>query len=163
MQSRISWIDITKGLAIILVVIGHSIQSFGNDLHILFRVIYSFHMPVFFVLSGYTFKASTPFKEFLRKKAKSLLLPYFSFVLITSLYEILLSLLRGNLKTFFTDIKTSALNTIFITSNSYFLNLWFLPALFVGLVFIYFAFKISTKEIIRGGGMYISFNIVLFN
>lgn len=53
---RIIWIDSAKALAILLVVIGHIIQfmyrpdSFDED--VLFRYIYSFHMPLFFMLSG---------------------------------------------------------------------------------------------------------------
>lgn len=47
-------LDIAKGIAIILVVIGHTIQArYSNFDDVLgFRVIYSFHMPLFIFLSG---------------------------------------------------------------------------------------------------------------
>lgn len=63
-QKRISWIDSCKGLATILVVIGHIADGYlGANLFVeytslmehIFNLIYSFHMPLFFVLSGYVF------------------------------------------------------------------------------------------------------------
>ena len=53
-RERIYTIDAMKGLAILLVVFGHSFQ--GNiinfDDNVVFRVIYSFHMPLFMFLAG---------------------------------------------------------------------------------------------------------------
>lgn len=49
MQGRINWIDFAKGVAIILVVIGHVIPESIN----LFGFIYAFHMPFFFIMAGY--------------------------------------------------------------------------------------------------------------
>lgn len=48
---RIESLDILKGIGIILVVVGHMI---GNQLYIR-PWIYAFHMPLFFMLSGYCF------------------------------------------------------------------------------------------------------------
>ena len=54
MNSRNQFLDMAKGLAIILVVIGHTIQARYTDFdeQLWFRVIYSFHMPLFVFLSG---------------------------------------------------------------------------------------------------------------
>ena len=53
-QLRDQFLDIAKGLAIILVVVGHVIQGSAEKFDDLlwFRVIYSFHMPLFVFLSG---------------------------------------------------------------------------------------------------------------
>jgi fucose 4-O-acetylase-like acetyltransferase len=53
-KNRDSFLDIAKGLAIILVVLGHVIQGSSEQFDDLlwFRVIYSFHMPLFVFLSG---------------------------------------------------------------------------------------------------------------
>lgn len=53
-QLRDQFLDIAKGLAIILVVVGHVIQGGAEKFDDLlwFRVIYSFHMPLFVFLSG---------------------------------------------------------------------------------------------------------------
>ena len=46
---RLKWLDIAKGLGIILMVLGHtSIPKFASDF------IWSFHMPLFFIASGFT-------------------------------------------------------------------------------------------------------------
>lgn len=51
-KNRDEFLDIAKGIAIILVVIGHTLQSGNFDDKWGFRVIYSFHMPLFVFLSG---------------------------------------------------------------------------------------------------------------
>ena len=53
-NNRDAFLDIAKGLAIILVVVGHVIQGSSEKFDDLlwFRVIYSFHMPLFVFLSG---------------------------------------------------------------------------------------------------------------
>lgn len=48
-KTRIEWVDIAKAIAIILMIVGHEVSS----LH-LHALIFSFHMPLFFILSGYT-------------------------------------------------------------------------------------------------------------
>ena len=64
LQSRSAVIDTVKGFAIMLVVLGHCIQygsgaaffnanAFYDDP--VFRIIYSFHMPLFAIVSGYLF------------------------------------------------------------------------------------------------------------
>lgn len=76
MIQRNDGLDIAKGLGIILVVLGHNwivLDSMGE----LFRVIYSFHMPLFFVLSGVFLKESERLGDLLRSKSASLLKPYF--------------------------------------------------------------------------------------
>lgn len=50
--NRIEWVDIAKGIAILLVVLGHTGLAVGSARY-LDAFIYSFHLPLFFVLSGY--------------------------------------------------------------------------------------------------------------
>jgi acyltransferase len=80
---RSNWIDTLKGIGIILVVIGHLAANIYDDL---VRYIYSFHMPLFFFISGYLFNLNK-YKEvplkFLQKKVKTLLLPYLAFTVIS--------------------------------------------------------------------------------
>lgn len=47
-NGRIAWVDIAKGLGIFLVVLGHTYRK--NPVQ---NWIYSFHMPLFFILSGW--------------------------------------------------------------------------------------------------------------
>ena len=75
---RIQWIDIAKGIGIILVIIGHvSINANINDF------IYSFHMPLFFIISGFLYK---PKKNFVKNKVRSILIPYFVFSIVSFIY-----------------------------------------------------------------------------
>lgn len=73
-SNRIDWIDIAKGIAIILEIIGHTVK-FGSGIR---NFIFSFHMPLFFILSGYTFHVAES-KEYLSRhfhnNLKHLLLP----------------------------------------------------------------------------------------
>ena len=67
-------ISIAKGIAIILMVVGHS-----KCPDLLRNFIYQFHMPLFFILSGYFFKDITDFgsgKTFVVKRIKGLWWPY---------------------------------------------------------------------------------------
>lgn len=67
MKKRVREIDLIKGIAIFLVVFGHSIQ-YGSGSYFLksglffqnnvFKVIYSFHMPLFMLVSGFLFYSS---------------------------------------------------------------------------------------------------------
>lgn len=77
-KKRIDWIDFAKGFTMLLVVIGHSTGTslLGMTIH---QIIFSFHMPLFFVLSGMTFKPSDTveeFKEKIFKNIKNLLIPF---------------------------------------------------------------------------------------
>lgn len=48
MKNRIGWVDLLRGVGMFLVIIGHTLQNdFGR------AIIYSFHMPLFFALSGF--------------------------------------------------------------------------------------------------------------
>ena len=73
-KKRVSYIDVAKGIAMIMVLAGH-IKSCPN---ILENWIYSFHIPFFFALSGLTIrhKQELQYSEYVKKLTKSLLVPY---------------------------------------------------------------------------------------
>lgn len=80
-----------RGIAIILVVVGH--LSIYNELGL---YIYSFHMPLFFFVSGYLFNMNKYYDapiEFLKTKARALLIPYISFTIISYMFYILCDIL----------------------------------------------------------------------
>lgn len=66
-RSRV--LDITKGIGIVLVVWAHARGPFS-------RYMYLFHMPLFFLVSGYLFNRGCSLKEFILKKIKSLYIPF---------------------------------------------------------------------------------------
>src|SRR5262247_1929309 len=73
-SQRIEYIDIARGLGILLVVLAHN--DFGYISQYGYQVIYSFHMPLFFFLSGYFIKTDISFFEFFKKRFHSLLKPF---------------------------------------------------------------------------------------
>lgn len=83
-------IDIVKGIAIFLVVWGHAVQGIASSQHITFlsdnasilivkEIIYSFHMPLFFIVAGMFVKTwlDRPAKKAISQKVFRLLYPYF--------------------------------------------------------------------------------------
>lgn len=70
-SKRLDWIDIAKGIAIILVIVGHTVSNPSPLRH----AIFSFHMPVFFILAGYTFRPK-PWRELLSGSVSRLLVPF---------------------------------------------------------------------------------------
>ena len=86
-KRRIGWVDFSKGIAIILVIVGHTINN-----PFIRGVIFSIHMPLFFIASGYTSKCSEDRQTYCKKVARSaihLLIPaYCIFVTRLLLYII---------------------------------------------------------------------------
>lgn len=83
--NRIQWIDAAKGLGIILIVIGHLYSVAEPSAFYVF--LYAFHVPLFFFLSGWTFKpGAEPFQGFFQKKARTLLVPYFCYAMLGFLF-----------------------------------------------------------------------------
>lgn len=116
-NGRIIWLDIVKLFAILLVVYGHCIQQFdGNYLESsLFVAIYSFHMPLFMMLSGYMldYDKLLNWKGVLSKRLYQLIFP--SIFWLTIVYVIKNAL----------DISQLSL------SRTLWYGLWFLKSLFV--------------------------------
>ena len=65
-RQRIDWIDTAKGLCMILVIVGHTLP-YGNLMR---NFIFSFHMPAFFFLTGYTARRPDTWQGFARRVRK---------------------------------------------------------------------------------------------
>lgn len=75
MKERVEWIDVAKGIGMLAIIAGH----FGcPEIN---RLVFPWHVPVFFVLAGFFISTKGCFVEFIFKKCWALLMPY----LITSL------------------------------------------------------------------------------
>lgn len=70
-NKRLVWVDIAKGIAILLVITGHTLSVESP----LISAIFMFHMPLFFIMAGYTFKVK-PLGDLIKTSAKRLLVPY---------------------------------------------------------------------------------------
>lgn len=91
MSNRIGYIDVTKGITILLVIVGH-VEELPNPIK---SIIYSFHMPIFFLLSGYFFKEET-LQNATKKMFHSLIIPYFVVGVFMRLCHITINYFGGN-------------------------------------------------------------------
>lgn len=76
MNERLDYVDIAKGIGLILVLCSHS------DAFDLMWMMMDMCIPIFFFCSGYTFKMKGTFKESMTKKLRKLLVPYLFFNLV---------------------------------------------------------------------------------
>lgn len=81
-QNKYDWVDVSKGIVICLMVIGHSTIP-----ECVARWIWSFHMPFFFIISAlYTSWEKNTAKDFIYRKIKVLLFPFIVYSLIILLW-----------------------------------------------------------------------------
>lgn len=126
---RINWIDMAKGYGIILVILGHLYT--GTNRYTDYKLgiwIYSFHIPLFFFLSGCVFSNKKSFFTFLLHKCRTIILPYITFSVI--LYSFLV---------FYSKADYSILKLFLLQKRAY--TIWFLAALFWMNIFFYLLSK----------------------
>lgn len=131
------WLDIAKGILIILVVMGHSIAGPFYDLNNPIDYVYLFHMPAFFMISGYLHKSNNiPITAQIYKKIKRLLLPYFIYLIIINVPQIFISLMKTkSLKATLSSLGKLLYGGQYLNSTSG--VLWFLTCLlFIEIIFI---------------------------
>lgn len=144
-DQRIDWIDCVKGIGIILVYIGHCYIPAVNGL------IYSFHMPLFFIISGFLWNNSKyqqmTLKDFVEKKIKAYIFPYLKMAMICF---VIWGLLYGifqcdNISGYFYKIWQYTYGILLVYPRSQYMPacypLWFLVALFFAEFLYYLANK----------------------
>ena len=121
-EGRIRWLDIAKGYGIWLVVAGHCLHIERLP----FRFIFTFHMPLFFLLSGYVSSGRQPFGRFVAKRARSLLLPFLGYFLLGLAVTLLIPQWRASL-----DLK-GIVDDLYYANPNHVHNssIWFLVCLF---------------------------------
>ena len=124
---RLSWLDVLKGIGIILVVIGH---IYSNQT--IFNWLYSFHMPLFFLSAGWVYKEKTVLAD-IKRRIQTIVIPYFSFGFLVLIYWQLI-------ERRFRDSDMSFMDSLFgLFSGCYDnlefnIHLWFLPCFFVTVI-----------------------------
>ena len=150
MQSRLTWIDIAKGISILCIVFGHVIVN-STQLYELYKLFLSFNVVIFFILSGITFKVNIRFERFLIKKIFRFLIPYFIFSFI---FLIPFFLFGQNVSDDFNqnvsfDLKQAIIDIFYGVGENNRLKqnspLWFLPALFSTELIYYFICKLDNR------------------
>lgn len=160
-DNRLHWVDVAKGILILLVVLGHFSgisKTLGIDhsgvrdvggLNFLFT---SFYMAAFFVLTGYTSNFQKNFSVFFVSSFRSLLVPAFSFSVI---YLFLLAFL-------FKDGSYIRSLTGFEYWYSGFKFYWFLNALFLSRICYWWLFHYVPSDATKGGLLYVLMIIGLY-
>ena len=114
--NRIGWIDCARGIAMLFVVLGHCYMGLEDPVN---RFILSFHMPVFFFLSGMCAKASDgTFSAWAAKKARGLLVPQLTLAAIVFIYA----------------VASHGMSTETLIDS---LLVWFLPTLYICALLFY--------------------------
>jgi fucose 4-O-acetylase-like acetyltransferase len=134
MSKRIEFLDAAKGIGILFVVLGHN--PIKLDYPSISQVIYSFHMPFFFLLSGMSFNVEYGFIELARRRFKSLLKPFIAYMFVV--YVGALFFTKIDLQTIFVRI----LKAFYAGPNTLeWVPLWFLPHMFLVNLFAFAIIK----------------------
>ncbi len=148
--NRINWIDALKGLSIFFVIVGHNINvEYGFIPTVTKSFIYSWHIPLFFFLSGICFSTKDNIRNFIIKKIRTLIIPMVVFSIINILvdyifYGLLLNTSQRNIEYLINSLIGIILQQRGQTYNSY---LWFLPCMFWVQILLYLLVKfLKTKR-----------------
>lgn len=149
MKARDNTLDIMKGIGIILVVLAHVLNKTPYS-----QVIYYFHMPLFFFISGlalfYSKSIHENFKKFVENKKNSILKPYLFFSVIFFIYWLIIERkIRNQINvSILSNFINIFLGRVSEELYSYNVVMWFLPCLFMTNIILYFIIKIK-KEWLR--------------
>lgn len=120
LTTRIGWVDTAKGIGLLCVILGHL------SIPLVDTVVYFFHMPLFFFLSGFVFSGGKyDFSTFLKKKARSLVIPYFTLGGGIFLFHCLVYVLEGRPAGDYLEMGKNFL------VQEHFWTVWFLACLFL--------------------------------
>lgn len=91
-KPRYAFIDLAKGICIMLVVWHHVASTWGLETYFLKETLSTFRMPLYFFLSGLFFKEYSGFLNFALRKVNKLLIPFlFFYVMLSCLLPFVLS------------------------------------------------------------------------
>ena len=137
---RLSWLDVLKGIGIILVVIGHIYSD-----QTVFNWLYSFHMPLFFLAAGWVYKEK-PILTDIKRRIRTIVVPYFSFGLLVFLYWQVIERRFRNSDMSFMDSLLGLFSGCY-DNLDFNIHLWFLPCFFVTVVLFNVLVNLGGKKI----------------
>lgn len=138
-RNRLSYVDAAKAIAIYFVILGHTVSRSGQ----IFPFIFGFHMPAFFFFSGYCTREGfyeQPFGEFVKKKTKSLLIPYVVFSLIGLIFVVLFPDWRND-----AGFRYNFQKYVYYAQPISLGSVWFLVCLFVCFTGMYGVLKAADR------------------
>lgn len=143
-MKRIDYVDVAKGIATVCVILGH----LSVTPKILVNEIYTFHIPLFFFLSGFVINLDKylSFKDYFVDKVKKIVIPYLLLSLITWIW---IYWVRG-FPNFITPSSIDKLFGILICAKDtpFYLTLWFIASLFFSQLLLYILIKFKPGKYI---------------
>ena len=136
-KKRVDYIDIARGIAIILMVIGHCIGRWPR------KIIFSFHMPLFIIVSGMFFKEDKKLKDIVWNLLKKLIVPY---AIVIFLVAILRMIIYSESFNIISTLGKIILGCTFENKKYTVDALWFIPFFLVSQVVFYIINKISKED-----------------
>ena len=140
MNGRLEYVDIAKGMGIVLVVCSHS-DALG-----LMWLFMGMFVPIFYFCAGYTFTMKGTLKDSMKKRFRKLFVPYVFFNLLLFVCFLHFSL-RELLGMFYSRYCLYPLdvepNVKFLTSGNY--PMWFLTSMILSYLFFYLIVYQNTK------------------
>lgn len=147
---RIHYIDVARAISILLLVWGHTLGHSENSKYI-YKIIYSFVVPLFFVVSGFLMSTKESFGNFAKNKFVRIMIPYFVWAV---LFLVPFYMFGSSVASSFDISQKDGLLTVMknilygigkghrLQQNS---SLWFLPALYTMSLFYYYLFYLLDK------------------
>lgn len=144
-ENRIDYIDIAKGLGMLAIIWGHIMETGFTNVFV-----YSFHIPLFFFISGVVFRKDkySTFGAFIKRRLNTLIIPYLLFSFLTWLLWVLYSkLTHSNVDSYIMPLLQT-----FVAQGSwgYLVHnvpLWFVSCLLAIEILYYFICKVK-KDIV---------------
>ena len=138
-RKRIEWIDQVRGFSIFLVIYGHNFP-------ISEKYIYTFHVPLFFLISGF-FHPVVQNSNSILKRFKSVMIPYFLWSSLLFLFWLFLGRFYGESTNFDLSILKNFVGVFYSQGGRDYMDwgitMWFLPAIFLTFLFFSLIRKIN--------------------
>ena len=160
-MNRIKTFDIAKGVAFIAVVWGHFMSRYGT------MFVYTFNLPLFFVVSGYFLNTRKSPGNYGKEKAAQLLLPYLytslGLIILSALKEWLLHRSFASALTVAEEVFKKALYGVgLVPAHPMFAvdfigPIWFLFALFFALLIVRYAISLKYGFCVVMGSMLVGY------
>ncbi|MBR3646695.1 MAG: acyltransferase family protein [Lachnospiraceae bacterium] len=109
-KSRIEYIDVAKGIGMLCIIAGHM------GINVVNRCVYTFHIPLFLLISGYFISNRDSVGDFIKKRANTILKPYAVTCILLGIIQFLKSILTSGQVTL-NEMKDTILSSLYGSGN----------------------------------------------
>ena len=161
-KNRLVYLDIARGIAMVSIVLGHLRLNNIN------RVVFTYHLPIFFIISGFFINTNDKMSHFVKKKVRTLIVPYIIACVCVILSALMMNLIFQKGEGFAEVLKTWSIASIYGAGDSYkepfqiqgIGAIWFLLATFWALIMLKGIIKLN--KLIRISAVFIVFYLGIF-